>query len=1106
MHDATAVANIIYFLSVNASTETIHKAFTEYQAERIVPPTESYNTSKSLSKILERVIVGMVALFLFKNTPEYDLYEANVSRLQAEFLSIIPLKVNVPATGPPTRLIDFATPNDSHLLSHNCITLLPTTALSYLSQSTLSQQHFTLAQARISVDRMAASAPNDHHLANVAQKAEGFLATFIQDSSELVSDLASKESCPGHKITAMNDFKPDYKESEEDNMTATLPEPTCTNLKDIDAQLREADQDKEDQLIDFVVEKGYIANLVHLLTACEQAGLTSSLHALRSILLQLINCGGQAVMKEIIRNENFVGCIGILEYDSKLTKKLPYRRVFKTRSNTKQVVPFSNPRTDLWMQDLLRLTFLQETALLHCANYTVDKTLAALVRTNERSVVNEILSEDRAFLTEVFKIAQDPAEPQRRRNDTVKLVHQLFTMGNRIGASVCRTLLGAGLFQLLEYSFIAPDPRVSALGVEILMMATEKRTKLVRSRILHEMNANGRCSLFDTTIDKFIQEENADSGDRLAIVISKLLDVGQEDSDHNYPVFLDKFYSEYCTPLSASILQAVTDSSTFERSSALCKRACELTACIVRAHPARAKLTPLISSDNVEFMHGLLSSQDKSLRLASLRFFRACLTAKDYDYDALLMDNSVIRSVFGLLKETQGTYNIINTACREFIEFISMNGSSRVIIHCATVLSEELDDFKRSPIFHKILVEYELLNEASEPRSEVQQDSDAPLGEYDNTNETSEPPSGGQWDCEVPYVANKGDGAVVPEGRSELSTDTEMPAASSHPLRRKLMHTDFDSDETNSGCSSRVYTAKRTKIDEEVFLSQTTRETAGEPLLAQHPDHTKVSSTPPQPARVDATSPIHPSSPVLRLLLHGVEQPETRTVLSPRFHLTWTTSFSTHRASTPSRLFLIGSSSSTSLPSPPPSPMQPTILGGCETSDMVQISNIDRDTIVDRITLSGEKTTKRKRVEDDSESPEQDPRLRQEDRQKHVPGKSDGLSSYMSHIRDISKRYYVPLTNVTVDEMVIRFVGISKHTYHIKTKPMPVGDKVLSLCAAEYTFAFLPESRMDKNMELVDQEQITTLEGKALNTTSHKVLYLVERLLMQSHTFNVLRG
>ncbi|KAF9547129.1 Platinum sensitivity protein [Mortierella hygrophila] len=513
-------------------------------------------------------------------------------------------------------------------------------------------------------------------------------------------------------------------------MTATSLSPTLPR------RIRAMDAD-DDLPESYEQDMSYIANLVHHLIACEQAGLTSSLHTLRSILLQLTP--RQSLRK--IWNENFVGCIGILEYDPNLTKKSPYRRVFKTRSNAKQVVPFSNPRINLWIQAVLRLTFLQESVLLHCANCTVDSTLAVLVRTNERNVVNEIVNEDRAFLTEVFKTAQDPAEPQRCRNDTVKFVYQLFTMGDRISTSACSTLPEASLFQMLEYSFAAPDPRISTLGVKILVMAAEERTKLVRSRILDETVANGQCALFDTIIDKAIQEENANSNDRLAEVISKLLDVGHKNSDRDYPVFLGMFYSE-------------------------------------------AKLTPLVSGDNEEFMRGLLSSQDKSLRLASLRPFRTCLVAEDYDYDTLLIDNSVTYSVFGLL-ETQG--------------------------------SKGLGDFECSPIFRTILDEYdELLDEASEPYP------DAPLSEYDDTDETPEPSSEGQRDCEVPYVARKvdedsllisQDSLVVPKGRREPSTDTEMPTASSRPLRRKLKHTDFDSDETSSEYSNRFSTAKGTELD-----------------------------------------------------------------------------------------------------------------------------------------------------------------------------------------------------------------------------------------------------------------------------------------------------
>lgn len=115
----------------------------------------------------------------------------------------------------------------------------------------------------------------------------------------------------------------------------------------------------------------------------------------------------------------------------------------------------------------------------------------------------------------------------------------------------------------------------------------------------------------------------------------------------------------------------------------------------------------------------------------------------------------------------------------------------------------------------------------------------------------------------------------------------------------------------------------------------------------------------------------------------------------------------------------------------------------------------------------------------------------------------DKVEPLVSHVQVISKRYYVPQSNLALDEMMVRFVGRSKHTFRIKNKPTPTGYKILALCDAGYTYAFLPESRVEKNVELQDQERIISSQGKELCTTAHKVMYLVDQLPQNSGTFNV---
>ena len=99
-----------------------------------------------------------------------------------------------------------------------------------------------------------------------------------------------------------------------------------------------------------------------------------------------------------------------------------------------------------------------------------------------------------------------------------------------------------------------------------------------------------------------------------------------------------------------------------------------------------------------------------------------------------------------------------------------------------------------------------------------------------------------------------------------------------------------------------------------------------------------------------------------------------------------------------------------------------------------------------------------------------------------------------SHIRETSKKLYVPCSQVSVDEMIARFSGRSAHTIRMKNKPTPEGYKILSLCDAGYTYTFMFTSRVEKNTE------IESVVG--LNETGRLVWHLVKQL-PHSKTFHV---
>ncbi|OAQ24620.1 FAD/NAD(P)-binding domain-containing protein [Linnemannia elongata AG-77] len=105
MHDAIALANLIYALPANTSEE-ITKTFKEYHAERYPPAMEAYNNSLLMSKLLKGGIAGAIAWFLKNNMPNW-LWRLAVkglvmNRLQAGFLKPVEDKGTVPPNISPS--------------------------------------------------------------------------------------------------------------------------------------------------------------------------------------------------------------------------------------------------------------------------------------------------------------------------------------------------------------------------------------------------------------------------------------------------------------------------------------------------------------------------------------------------------------------------------------------------------------------------------------------------------------------------------------------------------------------------------------------------------------------------------------------------------------------------------------------------------------------------------------------------------------------------------------------------------------------------------------------------------------------------------------------
>ncbi|KAG0371803.1 hypothetical protein BGX24_001153 [Mortierella sp. AD032] len=71
MHDAIALANLIYALPPSPSTSDILSAFSEYQTERLPYALAAYKNSRNMAQFMKPGLAGSFALFMMKYMPKW---------------------------------------------------------------------------------------------------------------------------------------------------------------------------------------------------------------------------------------------------------------------------------------------------------------------------------------------------------------------------------------------------------------------------------------------------------------------------------------------------------------------------------------------------------------------------------------------------------------------------------------------------------------------------------------------------------------------------------------------------------------------------------------------------------------------------------------------------------------------------------------------------------------------------------------------------------------------------------------------------------------------------------------------------------------------------
>jgi uncharacterized membrane protein YgcG len=203
---------------------------------------------------------------------------------------------------------------------------------------------------------------------------------------------------------------------------------------------------------------------------------------------------------------------------------------------------------------------------------------------------------------------------------------------------------------------------------------------------------------------------DSDSGVFLTVLeqLRSLLDPSTMRSTVEKERFLDVFYERFVSRLLSPLKLAKGDDVTVSAADAeAASRArsdlksmddstshiCDLLAFCVLNHAFRVKYF-ILGSDVVGKVLRLLHHRRPHVRLAALRFCRACIGASDDMIDRYLCKNALLKPVFDVFAANGHRDNLLNSAVLELVSFVAAHHRmlllQDIVDHHSTVLEESL--------------------------------------------------------------------------------------------------------------------------------------------------------------------------------------------------------------------------------------------------------------------------------------------------------------------------------------------------------------------------------------------------------------------------------
>ncbi|KAJ1856782.1 Platinum sensitivity protein [Coemansia sp. RSA 638] len=494
-----------------------------------------------------------------------------------------------------------------------------------------------------------------------------------------------------------------------------LPLPSMKTLPEIGQIILDYSQtaQQRDQLVAFITRDNYFDRLLDLHKMCEDLDILQMLFSIHNIVRHILLLNDSSIFECIVRDENIIGVVSMLEHDPhRHIEAGSYRNFLSNHSQFKEVVPFGNADIEGKVRQTFRLQYLKDVVLQHIIDDGTLSVINALIFFNHAQIAN-FIHHNQKFLDELFGIIRQHDDPEKMR-DVVQFVRQFFTItkglpvGYRLG--LFRTLSQHGLFLVFEYALQQTDQSLRTTGADMLMSTLEQDRVLVRSYMLDQYRQqHERPTLLELISERLHDDPCLEIRHMCCEILRILLDtmgppfesmdmstdmmagsVAEKETDDFLAMFYDNQARGLIAPLASITVADVSRLTASSIRTGMLNFLCDVLANMVKYHGQRAKKL-IQSSGVIKGVSLLLASKHNHLKLSALRFIRVCVGMQDDVYVKYLISQNVVGVIVNLLIEMLPRDNLVASACRELLAFVANYRQSSLLPHLLGAHSKSLE-------------------------------------------------------------------------------------------------------------------------------------------------------------------------------------------------------------------------------------------------------------------------------------------------------------------------------------------------------------------------------------------------------------------------------